>query len=282
MVTHVFPGQGSQAIGMGGPLFTEFPTEVQKADQILGYSIEKLCKENPNDQISQTEFTQPALYVVSALSYLKKLADTEQKPKFTAGHSLGEYNALLAAEVFDFETGLKLVQKRGRLMAAAKVGGMAAVIGLRPDDVQKVLQQENLNQLTIANYNSKSQIVISGARDEIKRAESLFTKAGAKLYVILKVSGAFHSPLMNDAKQEFESFLNNFNFSPPKIPVIANISAKPYEPDEIKSTLASQINHPVMWTQTIEYLIAQGETAFEEIGPGKVLAGLIARIQKGQ
>lgn len=282
MVTYVFPGQGSQAKGMGSTLFSEFPNQVQQADRILGYSIEKLCLDNPEDKLNQTEYTQPALFVVNALSFLKKLKEVEKKPDYLAGHSLGEFNALFAAEMIDFETGLKLVQKRGNLMSNAKGGGMAAVIGLKAEEVQRILQQENLSNLTIANYNSFTQIVITGPKDDITKAEPLFTKGGAKLYVPLKVSGAFHSPFMKEAKLQFEEFLQGFNFSAPSIPVIANVNAKPYQADAIKSTIANQITSAVMWTQSIEYLLAQGETVFEEVGPGKVLAGLITRIQKEQ
>jgi trans-AT polyketide synthase/acyltransferase/oxidoreductase domain-containing protein len=282
MVTYVFPGQGSQAKGMGEVLFAAFPSQVEQADQILGYSIEALCRDNLDDQLSQTEYTQPALFVVNALSFLKKRADGAPLPDYVAGHSLGEYNALFAAQVIDFETGLKLVQKRGSLMSRAAGGGMAAVIGLTADQVQQILEQEKLTTIAIANYNSNMQIVLSGPKEAISQAEQPFKQGGAKLFIPLKVSGAFHSPLMSQPQQEFEAFIQNFHFAEPKIPVIANISARPYPADEIKSTLAKQITSPVQWTQTIDYLLAQGETVFEEVGPGKVLAGLISRIQKGQ
>lgn len=282
MTTYVFPGQGSQAKGMGALLFPEFPTEIQKANQILGFSIEALCLTDEHEQLNKTEYTQPALFVVSALSYLKKIKDLRKKPDYVVGHSLGEYNALFAAGVFDFETGLKLVQKRGDLMSQATGGGMAAIVGLKSEIVQNILQEQNFKGVSIANYNSNTQIVITGPKEEIEKAEPLFIKAGAQLFIALKVSGAFHSPFMQEARRNFSDFLKTFSFAPPQISVIANVNAKPYQANEIQSNLSNQITDPVRWTQSIEYLIAQGETTFEEIGPGKVLAGLIRRIQQGQ
>lgn len=282
MTTFIFPGQGSQAKGMGGTLFSEFPNEVQKANSILGYSIAALCLEDQNNQLNLTNFTQPALYVVNALSYLKKLQENSKKPEYMAGHSLGEYSALFAAGVYDFETGLKLVQKRGELMSKATGGGMAAVVGLKCEAVQDILKQNNLSSVSIANYNSNLQNIISGPKEAITSAEGLFIKAGAMLYMPLKVSGAFHSSFMNNAQQEFSEFLKGFQFNAPAITVIANLDAKPYTRDNIVSNLTQQINNPVLWTQSIAYLLSHGETEFVEIGPGKVLTGLVSKIQKGQ
>ncbi len=216
------------------------------------------------------------------MTYLKKLKETGKKPDYVAGHSLGEYNALFAAGVFDFETGLNLVQKRGELMSEARGGKMAAVIGLKSDDVQSILQRNDLTSISIANYNAFTQVVISGAKDDIDAAQPILEKSGAMLYIPLKVSGAFHSSFMGDAQQRFAEFLHGFTFASPTIPVIANVNAKPYQANEIQSNLAHQITYPVQWTRTIEYLLQKGEKTFEEIGPGKVLMGLIQRIQKGQ
>lgn len=282
MTTYLFPGQGSQSKGMGGSLFSEFPDLVKKADQILGYSIESLCLNDPYDQLNKTEYTQPALYVVNALTYLKKINDSGKKPDYVAGHSLGEYNALFAAEVFDFEMGLRLVQKRGELMSHAKGGKMAASVGLSPTQVQDILQKNVLSNISIANYNSNTQVVISGPHDEILNAQTLFEKAGAMLFLPLKVSGAFHSNYMTTAQHHFTDWLGGFTFNAPKISVIANVTAEPYAPNDISSYLSRQITHSVLWSQTIEYLLKQGETSFEEIGPGTVLMGLVRRIQKGQ
>ena len=282
MTTYLFPGQGSQSKGMGEALFSAYPELVKQADAILGYSIAELCLFDPKDQLNETNFTQPALYVVNALAYLQRLEEVKEKPDFLAGHSLGEYNALFAAGVFDFATGLKLVQKRGALMREAQGGGMAAVIGLSLSAVESVLAQANLTTLSIANYNSFSQFVLSGSAEAIIASEALFKQAGAKLYKPLKVSGAFHSAYMNQAQHQYADFLAGFTFKAPEIPVIANVDAKPYAANTIVNNLTKQINHPVLWTQSMEYLLEKGETEWVEVGPGKVLAGLIGRIQKGQ
>jgi malonyl CoA-acyl carrier protein transacylase len=281
MTTYVFPGQGSQKSGMGAALFPEFPDLIKSANQILGYSVIALCSEDNGDQLNKTSYTQPALYVVNALSYLKKIKETGTKPDFVAGHSLGEYSALFAAGVFDFETGLKLVQKRGDLMSQARGGSMAAIIGLHSQEVQSLLQSHNLVTIGIANYNTYTQTVISGPKDDISMSKSLFEEAGA-MFLPLKVSGAFHSPLMGEAQQQYANFLRGFSFAPPTIPVIANVTGEPYKAEEIHAYLTHQITYPVRWTQSIEYLEQQGETVFEEIGSGTVLTGLIRRIQNKQ
>lgn len=283
MTAYLFPGQGSQKLGMGESLFPLFPELVDKADQILGYSLADLCLNDSQKQLNNTAFTQPALYVVNALSYLKKLNDTEgKKPDYFLGHSLGEYNALWAAGVFDFETGLRLVQKRGHLMSQAVNGSMAAVIGLSSNQVASVLAKNNLNDLSIANYNSYLQQVISGPSTSIHQAKEYFINSGAKLYLPLAVNGAFHSALMEEARIEFTEFLMPFHFSSLEVPVIANLNALPYQHDEVHQTLALQIDHPVQWLQSIRYLIRLSESSFEEVGPGKVLANLITRINDGQ
>lgn len=272
---YVFPGQGSQTVGMGKELFPSFPDLVKQADQILGYSIEKLCLEDPDKKLNNTDYTQPALFIVNALTYLKKVQEAG-KPDFVAGHSLGEYDALFAAEVFDFAAGIKLVQKRGAIMAKATGGGMAAVVGLTKEQIAEILKQ--FPTIDVANFNSPQQTVISGPQADIAGAEGAFKAAGAKMYVVLKVSGAFHSRYMQQAQQEFSQFLGQFNFNSPKIPVIANFTAKEYEPNMLKETLASQISNSVRWVETIKYLKTKPETVFEEIGPGKVLAKLIGQI----
>ncbi|AEP86699.1 ACP S-malonyltransferase [Bacillus spizizenii] len=281
MITYVFPGQGSQKQGMGSDLFDEFKELTAQADEILGYSIKRLCMENPYSNLNKTQFTQPALYVVNALSYLKKIREAEAKPDFVAGHSLGEYNALFAAGAFDFETGLKLVRKRGELMSMVSNGGMAAIMGLNEEQVAKALKEYHLHDVDIANVNAPYQIVISGKKDEIEKAASLFeTMTEVTMVLPLNVSGAFHSRYMNKAKEEFEQFLQTFHFSPLSIPVISNVYAKPYTYELMKQTLADQINHSVKWTESISYLMKKGQMEFEEIGPGNVLTGLIHRIKK--
>lgn len=282
MPTYLFPGQGSQIKGMGGGLFSQFPETVAKANAILGYSVETLCLEDPEQKLNQTQYTQPALYVVNALSYYKKTIETGKAPSFAAGHSLGEYNALLAAGVFDFETGLKLVKKRGELMSQAVDGGMAAIIGLQEDVIKTTLRQSGLQNVVIANYNTHLQMVISGKAADIAKAQIILEQAGASIVVPLKVSGAFHSPYMSLAQKEFEVFLNGFHFSAPSVPVIANSTARPYQIDTLLQNLAQQIVSPVRWKETVQYLMEQNEIEFEELGSGTVLTGLLSRIKNGQ
>ncbi len=281
MITYVFPGQGSQVKGMGGTMFDEFKELTARADQILGYSIKELCLQDPNLNLSQTQYTQPALFIVNAFSYLKKIAATGRKPDFVAGHSLGEYNALLAAGAFNFETGCRLVKMRGELMGRATGGGMAAVIGLSEEQVTAVLHQNNLRSIDIANFNSPFQMVISGPKADIDQARTVFEGiAEVKMFASLKTSGAFHSRYMETARREFEAFLSQFRFDELQIPVIANVNARPYKFAEIHRNLRGQITHPVQWTDTIRYLMGLGEMEFEEIGTGKILTGLIGRIRK--
>lgn len=280
MITYVFPGQGSQIKGMGGPVFDEFRELTAEADEILGYSIKKLCMEDPNLNLSQTQYTQPALYIVNALSYLSRIEKDGKKPNYAAGHSLGEYDALFAAGAFEFATGLKLVKKRGELMSGATGGGMAAVIGLNAAQIADVLAQNNLQSIDIANYNSPTQIVLSGLKTDIERAQPIFEKiTNVQLFIILKTSGAFHSRYMEEARREFEVFINTFEFFPLTIPVISNVHARPYKQSDIKQNLIEQITHPVKWTESIRYLMDFEGMEFVEIGSGNVLTGLIRRIK---
>lgn len=280
MLTYLFPGQGSQFKGMGSNLFDTFRDLTAKADEVLGYSIKQLCTEDPNSQLNQTQFTQPALFVVNAFTYLSQIRETGKKPDFVAGHSLGEYNALFAAGAFDFETGLRLVKKRGELMGHVTGGGMAAVVGLQKEQVAKVLVANGLDGIDVANYNTPSQIVISGRSAEIEKAQSIFeSTAGVQLFAILKVSGAFHSRYMSEAQKEFEQYLASFHFLPLSIPVISNVDARPYEDENLRATLAKQISSPVRWVESVRYLLKQqSEIQFEEIGPGRVLTGMIQKI----
>lgn len=275
----VFPGQGSQKLGMGKELFGTFGDVVATADFELGYSIEELCIEDPRQELNETQFTQPALYVVNALSYLDRLKGTGRKPDFVAGHSLGEYSALFASGAYDFITGLRLVRKRGELMSRASGGGMAAIIGITFEQVENVIHNNGLASIDIANLNSPTQFIISGPNDEVRKAQGSFERAGARLYLPLKVSGAFHSRDMQGAKDEFAVFLNDFEFSPLTIPVISNARAKPYVHKDIKANLADQITSPVRWIESIQYLLSHPETEFDEIGPGSVLTRMIKQIQ---
>jgi len=268
---------------MGAGLFERFADWTADADAILGYSIRELCLDDPRSELVLTQFTQPALYTVNALMWRARQEDGVAAPSFVAGHSLGEYNALLAAGVFDFATGLRMVQRRGALMGRGRGGGMAAVIGLTPQQIEGVLaSSEEGRRLDVANFNSNEQTVIAGPEADIASVQPAFEAAGAKKYAVLKVSAPFHSRYMRDAMTEFGSFLDGFAFRPPTIPVIANVTATPYPADAVKDTLARQIGHSVRWLDTVEYLLAQGVSQFDEVGPGTVLAKLAQRIKKGR
>jgi malonyl CoA-acyl carrier protein transacylase len=286
MIAFVFPGQGSQKRGMGQGLFDEVPqyTAVEKeVDAIVGYSMRRLCLEDPENRLKETQFTQPSLYVVNALHYYKAIADGT-RPSYLAGHSLGEYNALLAAGAFDFLTGLRLVQKRGELMSQAKNGGMGAVIGLNAAAIAKVIQDHGLTTLDVANFNTPSQTVVSGPVDDIKRAGPFFDQAGAQMFIPLQVSAAFHSRYMAPAANAFADFLAPMSFAAPTLPVIANATAQPYpstdSSESVKALLVNQITHSVLWTQSVRSLIERGVTQFTEMGPGNVLTRMVQQIQQ--
>lgn len=275
----MFPGQGSQKAGMGLELFEKFPDETAEADRILGVALRELCAAEEDARLHQTEFTQPALYFVSALQWrVEEWPDGE--PGWLAGHSLGEYVALHAAGVFDLLTGLRLVRERGRLMAQARGGGMAAVIGLDPAQIESVLEEGGFDGVAPANYNSYEQTVISGDLDQIHAAEGAFKTAGAKLYRPLKVSAAFHSRYMAEAGREFARFLEGFEFQNPARPVLSNFTARPHDPVTLKENLANQISGPVRWLESLEYLLEHGVTEFREIGPGQVLTKLVSAVKR--
>lgn len=285
MLVYVFPGQGSQKKGMGADLFDQvdaFTAAEKDIDAVLGYSIRELCLDDPNGVLNQTQYTQPALFVTNALHYYSQISGGE-KPDYLAGHSLGEYNALLAAGAIDLVSGIKLVKKRGELMAQAKDGGMAAVIGLDESSIRQVLDDKGLGSIDVANFNSPQQIVVSGPVADIKKAKDGFDQAGAKMCVILPVSAAFHSRYMESAAQEFDQFLQAIEFKPLNTPVIANVSAEPYpeaaSSDDIRALLVKQIHQSVRWTDSIRWIKAKDADAdFVEAGPGKVLARLVKQI----
>ncbi|UCH46129.1 MAG: ACP S-malonyltransferase [Nitrospiraceae bacterium] len=274
----MFPGQGSQAVGMGAELFERYPDLIAEADAILGFSMKELCLENPDGKLNSTDYTQPALYTVNALSFLAKVEDEDIAPDFVIGHSLGEYDALYAAGAFDFTTGLKLVQKRAALMSEASGGGMAAILGMDGDAVASALAELGADSVDVANFNSPSQTVISGLKADIEKFAPQMKDKGAKRVVILRVSGAFHSRHMKPAAEEFESFLAGLSFGSLNVPCIANCSAEPYTDESIASNLVSQIYSSVRWIDTITVLRKQGVDTFVEVGPGTVLSGLARQI----
>jgi len=276
---YLFPGQGSQYKGMGENLFEAYADLTALADDILGYSIKTLCVDDPDNTLHLTQYTQPAIYVVSALSYLDQLAKGMPKPDAVAGHSLGEYNALFAAGVFDFATGVKLVQQRGYLMSKAPAGAMAAVMSIDQQQVQDIVAQSACDNVDIANINSQQQTIISGLQDEIAALEKHFNDAGAKFYS-LNVSAAFHSRCMTSVEQEFARFLTQFDFKPLQCPVIANISARPYEQGKVTDYLLQQITGSVNWYETVSWLLHQQYQTLIEIGPGTVLTKLVDAIKQ--
>lgn len=274
----VFPGQGSQRIGMGRELFARFPELTELASRLLGYSIEELCVQDRERKLGLTQYTQPALFVVSALSYMTWREKSGRDPDYLAGHSVGEYVALFAAGVFPFETGVKLVQKRGALMAATGGGGMAAIIGLTPDRIESVLSARGLSEIDIANYNSHEQSVIAGPKEALARARSAFAEEGGARFVELNVSAPFHSRYMAPVAAEFGKFLRAFEYSEPRVPVLSNCEVGLYERARVPELLERQLTAPVRWRELMERLLEiDAEIEVAELGPGDVLTKLAAK-----
>ncbi|WP_067499191.1 ACP S-malonyltransferase [Actinoplanes sp. TFC3] len=279
MRIYLFPGQGSQAKGMGDGLFDEFPELTRTADTLLGYSIKELCLQDPRGELDRTEFTQPALYVVNALSLEQRRRNQEPVPDVVAGHSLGEFNALYAAGCYSFATGLELVKKRGELMSQATGGAMAAVLNASEQEVRSILAGNGITTIDLANFNTPSQIVLSGPAADMEVVKPLF-QTGRHLFMPLRTSAAFHSRYMEPARAEFAQFLQRFSFAEPSVPVISNVTAQPYGRADVRDLLARQIVSPVCWTDSIAGLLAQGDAEFEEIGHGKVLTKLVQKIRR--
>jgi [acyl-carrier-protein] S-malonyltransferase len=285
-VAYVFPGQGTQWVGMGRDLYDNFDSarEVFKqADKVLGFPLSELCFEGPEDELRQTINVQPAIVTVSlaCLEVASVAAGSNglPPPAFVAGHSLGEYTALAAAKVLDFATTVYLARERGRLMHEAglrEAGGMVAIIGL---DEALLAEVCNETETRIANINCPGQLVISGARDKLTRAVDLAKSRGAYRAIPLNVSGAFHTPLMQSAADGMSEVLAPLSFQQPRVPIVANTTAQPMTtPEEVKAELLRQLCNGIQWQRSIEYMINNGVSSFIEIGPGKVLSGLIKRI----
>lgn len=282
MKAYVFPGQGAQFVGMGKNLYDSNPEAkalFEKANEILGFRITDLMFEGTDEDLRQTRVTQPAIFLHSVI--LAHTLGEQFKPDMTAGHSLGEFSALVAARALSFEDGLKLVYARAMAMqkaCEAEPSTMAAILGLDDNKVEEVLN--NIDEIVVAaNYNSPGQLVISGSIKGIEVACEKLKEAGAKRALPLKVGGAFHSPLMEPARIELADAINKTNFNSPICPVYQNVSALPVtDPVTVKENLIKQLTAPVKWTQTIQNMYADGATTFIEVGPGTVLQGLVKKI----
>ena len=287
-VAYVFPGQGSQSVGMGRDLYDSFDTAravFEQADEVLGFSLSRLCFEGPEDELLQTINAQPVLVTFSfaCLKAAQEVLGGNEllTPAYIAGHSLGEYTALAAADVLDFVTTVYLARERGRLMHEAglkKDGGMLAIIGLDEKTLAEVCSQTDT---WIANINCPSQLVISGVKENLDKAADLAKTLGAHRTIPLKVSGAFHTPLMQSAVDGMSHVIANLSFKQSAIPIIANTTAQPLSTAEsIKEELLRQLCNGIQWQRSIEYMINDGVNTFIEIGPGRVLSGLIKRINR--
>jgi [acyl-carrier-protein] S-malonyltransferase len=287
-IAFIFPGQGSQAVGMGSQLANLYP-EVQaifdKADEKLGISLSSIIFEGPQEQLTLTVNTQPALLTTSIAIY-EKFKQSGIIPDFVAGHSLGEYTALVAAESISFEDGVYAVRKRGEFMeeaVPAGLGAMAAVLGMEAEQLEEVttIVTNEGNPVQLANLNCPGQIVISGSAKGVELASLLAKEKGAKRVIPLEVSGPFHSSLMKPAADKLRDTLNGIEINEAKVPVIANVTALPVtEADEIKEKLVEQLYSPVRWQQSVEKMVELGVDTFIEIGQGKVLAGLVKKIDR--
>ena len=287
MKAFVFPGQGAQFVGMGKDLYennAQAKELFEKANEILGYRITDIMFDGTAEELKQTKVTQPAVFLHSVISAI--CMGEEFKPDMTAGHSLGEFSALVAAGALSFEDGLKLVYARAMAMqkaCEAAPSTMAAIIGLPDEKVEEICLSINKdgNVVVPANYNCPGQLVISGNVEAIKEACAAMKQAGAKRALPLPVGGAFHSPLMQPAKDELQAAIEQTEISTPSCPVYQNVDAKPHtDPAEIKANLIAQLTSSVRWTQSVQNMIADGADDFTECGPGKALQGMISRISK--
>ena len=280
----VFPGQGSQSVGMLAPLAAAEPLVQEtfaEASAVLGYDLWKLCQGGPEEELGKTERTQPAMLAAGVATWRVWRKHGGGLPAAMAGHSLGEYSALLAAGVMDFPTALRLVRRRGELMAGAREGGMAAIIGLDEAPLEQICREASTEDapVVIANYNSPGQLVISGAGAAVERACALAKERGAKRALPLKVSAAFHSPLMRAAAEGLAAAVAQAAIVNARTPVISNVTAEPLtQADAIRRELIAQVTSPVRWIASVRRMSADGIDTFVEIGPGSVLTGLIKRI----
>jgi [acyl-carrier-protein] S-malonyltransferase len=284
MKAHIFPGQGAQFPGMGKDLYesSDLAQDLfQKANEILGFSITDVMFDGSAEDLQQTKVTQPAIFLHSVI--LAKTLGDDFKPEMVAGHSLGEFSALVANQALSFESALQLVSKRALAMQKAceiQKSTMAAVLGLDDQVVEEVCEQTE-GIVVAANYNCPGQLVISGEIESIDKACETLTEKGARRALVLPVGGAFHSPLMEPAREELAAAIEATDLTKPICPIYQNVTAQAVtEPSEIRSNLIAQLTAPVRWTQTIQQMIADGGTEFIELGPGKVLQGLMRKIDR--
>lgn len=284
MKAYVFPGQGAQFVGMGKDLYDNSPEAkklFERANEVLDFVITDLMFSGTDEDLKQTDVTQPAIFLHSVI--LAKTLGNDFKPDMVAGHSLGEFSALVAAGALPFEDGLQLVSKRAQAMqkaCEAEPSTMAAILGLDDEVVEDVCQ--GIDAIVVpANYNSPGQIVISGSMKGIDQAVEQLSAKGAKRALKLAVGGAFHSPLMQPAQVELANAINNTAFAEPVCPVYQNVDASPYtDPEMIKKNLVAQLTAPVRWSQTVKNMLADGAVSFTEVGPGKVLQGLVKKVDR--
>lgn len=284
MKAYIFPGQGSQFVGMGKDLYessSQAKELFEQADSIIGFSISDLMFAGTDDDLKQTKVTQPAIFIHSVIQALT--TGDSFKPDMVAGHSLGEFSALVANGALSFEDALRLVIERANAMQSAceqQPGTMAAVLGLEDAKVEEICA--SIDKIVVpANYNCPGQLVISGSVEGVKEACEKMTAAGAKRALMLNVGGAFHSPLMEPARERLAAAIEKTNFNTPRCAVYQNATATPHtNPSEIKKNLIAQLTAPVRWTQSVERMIQDGASSFTEVGPGKVLQGLVKKINK--